>query len=60
MIAHLFTQFLDQNGVSIIFNPDLSQPVEISDFVSAYAGSGRHFERQIKEVDPDPDGEVKG
>ncbi|WP_298298308.1 hypothetical protein [uncultured Litoreibacter sp.] len=59
MIDHPYHRLMDQNGISIVFNLDLSEPVEISDFVSAFAGLGGQFERHIKQDHPDLDGEVK-
>lgn len=59
MTDHTYARLMDENGVSIVFNLDLSQPVEISDFVSAFAGLGAQFERHIRSEHPDLEGEVK-
>lgn len=59
MIDHTYARLMDENGISIIFNLNLSQPVEISDFVSAFAGLGGQFERHIRAEHPDLEGEVK-
>ncbi len=59
MRKHLYVQLMEENGISIVFNLDLSEPVEISDFVSAFAGLGAQFERHIRREQPDLEGEVK-
>lgn len=59
MISHLYARLMEKNGVSIVFNLDLDQPVELTDFVSAFAGLGAQFERHIKKSHPDLDGKVK-
>lgn len=59
MSDHSYVQLMNENGASIVFNLDLSHPVEISDFVSAFAGLGGQFERHIRAEHPDLEGEVK-
>lgn len=59
MSDHPYAQLMEENGVSIVINLDLSQPVEISDFVSVFAGLGAQFERHIRKSHPDLEGEVK-
>ncbi|MDG1456874.1 MAG: hypothetical protein P8Q92_03055 [Pseudoprimorskyibacter sp.] len=59
MSDHPYVQLMDDNGVSIVFNLDLKQPVELSDFVASFAGLGAQFERHIRNDHPDLEGEVK-
>lgn len=58
-MQHPYSKLMEKDGVSIVFNLDLSQPIEISDFVAAFAGLGGQFERHIKKEHPDLEGEVK-
>ncbi|WP_264770849.1 hypothetical protein [Defluviimonas salinarum] len=50
---------MSEEGIAIVFNLDLSEPVEISDFVSAFSGLGSQFERHLRTARPDLEGEVK-
>lgn len=59
MSNHPYVQLMEESGVSIVFNLDLDQPVELSDFVASFAGLGAQFERHIRKSHPDLEGEVK-
>ena len=60
MTRHLYSELMNsEDSISIVVNLDLSQPIEISDFVSSFAGLGGQFERFLKDKHPELQGEVK-
>ncbi|MCW3780274.1 hypothetical protein OM960_01565 [Defluviimonas sp. CAU 1641] len=59
MNFHPYARLMSEEGIAIVFNLDLSEPVEISDFVSAFSGLGSQFERHLRTARPDLEGEVK-
>lgn len=59
MSGHTYVQLMEDPGASIVFNLDLDQPVELTDFVASFAGLGAQFERHIRSAHPDLEGEVR-
>lgn len=37
-MKHLYDQLMDEDGISIVLNLDLKNPIEIGDFVATFAG----------------------
>ena len=59
MHMHLYARVMEEISAGIVVKLDLAQPVEIGDFVSAFAGLGAQFERFIRTEHPDLEGQVK-
>lgn len=59
MTAHPYGRLMEEGGEAIVVTLDLAEPVEIRDFVSAFAGLGAQFERYIRERRPDLEDTVK-
>lgn len=59
MTDHAYSRLMNEDGEAIVFTLDLKQPVEINDFISAFAGLGAQFEKYLKSEHPDLQGDVK-
>ena len=59
MYVHLYARHMEEISAGIVVKLELAQPVEIGNFVSAFAGLGAQFERFIRTEHPDLEGQVK-